>query len=501
MSAGSSIIPASRYGAALPADYYTSGYEGAQYSGVRSGFFLFPTDARLELNRYTRVELLRKKRALEANLPIVTRIQSAVGRKSVGKGLFPKPRTSDPAWNKENRRQFLNRASNPSVWSVDASMDFFEQTRFMAETRFGDGEAFAIFSKAATGMLQVDVRDPMECCSNADDEENGWTDGIRTNKAGRPLAYRFQTGSYALGDADSVIVPASAVCHLKRVRRAKTLRAVTEFYAGINSMIDVLDLKALVTGTAKLHSALGVKVKRNKGDAGKTGITGQLEKLLGPNGETTKVSENFAQGAAIAFLAENEDIDLVYSEHPGANILEFLKFLCHDVVIGTDQPFSVIYSMLGLGGTPTRAEMEDGQDFYNQEQDRVAWRFCQKAYIVDTAIRQQMGLIGYPNNDRTAAWWEHDWRGPAKITVDKSRTSKSDIDRMHNMMLTWGMYFDELGIDSEDIEDERIEELARLMEKAKAKGIPFELLFAPVPGTAPAVEKDKEDDDDDKDDK
>lgn len=504
MSTGA-IIPVNRYGveqlpgpgAAATVDMLrnfgaVSGYEGAQWSGVRSGFFNFPLDGKKELGPYTRVQLLRKKRALEANLPIIGRIQGAVGRKSVGRGCVPKPRTTDLAWNKENRRQFLNRASNPSVWSVDGSMDFFEQTRFLVESRFGDGEGFAIFSKAQGGALQVDIRDCAEC--SGDDEEAGFHDGVKSNAAGRPLAYRFQVFN-TTGDVKPYDVPASAVCHLRRVRRARSVRAITEFYAGINSFIDVLDLKALLIGTAKLHSAIGVKVKGKKGDAGKTGLTNNLKAFMGQAAEGTKVGEGFMGGAAIAWLAENEDLELVSSEHPGPNMLEFIRFLLQDCTVGTDIPFSIIWSMAGMGGAPSRMELDDAQDFFNAEQDRVVWRFCQRAYILDTAIRMDLGLIAPPSDPE---WWKCDWRGPAKITADKRNQSKSDIDRLHNLMLTWGQYWDEAGLDGEEVEDERIEEISRVMDKCEkarnGKGIPFELLMAPVQGVAAPPPKPGEDD-------
>ena len=506
----SAIIPAFRAGAKATVDMLrnwgtVSGYEGAQWTGVRSGFFNFPLDPKREFSRYTRVEILRKKRALEANLPIIGRVQSAVGRKSVGRGCMPKPRTTDAEWNKENRRQFLNRASNPGVWSVDGSMDFFEQTRFLVESRFGDGEGFAIFSKAQGGALQVDVRDPSEC--RGDSDEDNFRDGVQTNAAGRPLKYRFEVVDDATGDFRTFDVPVQAVCHLRRVRRARSLRALSEFYAGINSLIDVLDLKALLIGTAKLHSAMGLKVKRGKGDAGKTGITGNLSKFFGPTANQSSISEGFMGGAAIAYLAENEEIDLVSSDNPGPNMLEFLRFLIEDTVRGTDIPASVMLGMAGLGGAPSRIELDDAQDFFNAEQDRVVWRFCQRAYIYDTAIRMDLGLIEPPDDPE---WWKCDWRGPAKLTADKGKQAQSDINRMHNLMLTWGQYWDELGLDADEVRDERIQEIADAMdacEKARGgKGIPFAMLMsppqgatfpaAPVPPPKPEDDKDKKDPDD-----
>lgn len=486
----SALVHANRFGGVMGASNFASGYEGAQSTGVRDGFFTFPLSGRAELNRYTRVELLRKKRALEASLPVVGRVQSAVGRKAVGHGVFPTPRTADTDWNKENLKQFLNRASNPSVWSVDGSMDFFEQTRFLVESRFGDGEGFAIFSLASTGTLQVDVRDPVECCSDATDTDLGFVDGIQINASGRPLAYRFETGGSAYYGAataksqpDFSVVPANAVCHLRRVRRAKSLRAVTEFYAGINSLIDVLDLKALLVGTAKLHSVLAVNVKRNKGDAGKNGITGQLQKLVNADGSTSKVSENFSQAAAISYLAENEDLQLLTSSHPSPNMVEFIKLLAQDVVLGTDLPYSVVLGMMGMSGAPTRVELEDAQNFFDAEQDRVVWRFCNKAYILDTALRMNLGLIRRP---RDPVWWNCAWRGPAKLTADAKYTAQAAVLLMKNGALTHVDYYTQRGEDAYEALEEEIAFQAYARRRCQEEGVPVEAILEPTPGAAPA---------------
>src|SRR5205823_12511153 len=119
---------------------------------------------------------------------------------------------------------------------------------------------------------------------------------------------------------DTRRVPAASMLHVFRRRRVRQPRGWTWFYSGINDGIDVLDTKALIKGTAKLHSGLAVQVKRKKSEAAKGGISGSLAKIVNPDG-TTRVDENFWRGAAIAYLADDEGIELVESARPHENLL------------------------------------------------------------------------------------------------------------------------------------------------------------------------------------
>src|SRR5687767_12341475 len=120
----------------------STAYDGALDSDLRSAFLAFPTNSRAELSAWNRKQLTRKIRALDANLGIFSRITKKVGQHAVGRGVFPDPVTGDKAWNEAAKSLFENWASNPFVYSIDGSRDFWEDQRHAAEACVSDGEFF-----------------------------------------------------------------------------------------------------------------------------------------------------------------------------------------------------------------------------------------------------------------------------------------------------------------------------------------------------------------------
>ena len=55
-------------------DAGVSAYDAAKDSKTRSSFVMFPTNSRRELTPYTRREIVKKHRALEANCAFLTRL-------------------------------------------------------------------------------------------------------------------------------------------------------------------------------------------------------------------------------------------------------------------------------------------------------------------------------------------------------------------------------------------------------------------------------------------
>jgi hypothetical protein len=96
--------------------------------------------------------------------------------------------------------------------------------------------------------------------------------------------------------------------HLIKRKRVNQLRAISPFAPAVNPAIDVMDLDAVITQSAKLHNALGVTVGKKSGEAGKSGMTGQVRKLTGDDGKVTEVREDFIRGALIQYLGLDEEM-------------------------------------------------------------------------------------------------------------------------------------------------------------------------------------------------
>jgi capsid protein len=462
------------------------GYDAAQGGEGRSNL-IFPRNSRVEYNRWTRRLLLEKSRAIEGNFAFVTRLRSKIGRCEVGKGIFPYPVTKDEEWNQLNRARFDRWASNPAVYAVDASIDMWEDQRIAAEQLgAGDGEHFEV-KTLRDGRPMMQPLDPFEI-------ESPWgnwgvyEDGVRHDEYLKPVGYSCRTLPSPVQPYEFVWkeIPATALIHLFRRRRAKQFRGLPPLYSSMNDSNDAMDTLALEKATAKLHAALGVSktVKAvNKG----MGLTGQIEKHLRDHGhdgkdgpERQKLLEKFWQGGATIELDEGEELNLITSSRPSQPVIEGVKFYCELVALSADLPLSVVLTMAGLGGTPTRAEMEDAQSTFEMGQDRIVWRHSQPVYTWNTACAIEAGEI---RPCRDPYWWATDWHGPAKITCDYGRTADANIKLSRNGMLSHPRYFEERGQDADTEMDKQIAFLKRTRDKCEAAEVPFELIFEPTPGT------------------
>lgn len=468
------------------------GYDGAQISSARTAFFFFPWNSRREFASYTRRELVRKVRALDANLGIFGRIMRKIAQHSVGKGIFPRPITSDDDWNEANRKRFMKKVSNPRMYAIDASRSFWEDQRIAAETVVGDGEFFeALVLKDGANLVQpldvFEIENP-KTYQPAD----RWIDGIQMDEFEAPINYGVRSLPWSMSSlasgtiiptnialADQVrIVPADSMIHIFRRRRVRQPRGLTWFYSGINDGIDCLDLKALEKGTAKLHSALAVSVKRQKGDASKQGISGDLQKILMPDG-STKVDENFWRGAAIAYLAENEGIDLHTSNRASPQFIAWMEFLYREVAMATDLPVEVIVDLSKLNGSNTRAVLEAAQWIFDLTQDMIVERQSQPYYVWDTALAMQRGDLP---KCKDPEWWACAWRGPAKLSVDMGRTAQAAVLLSKSGMLSHVRYYEERALDAYDESQEQIKFLAWLKKQCTEAGVDFNLIIQPTPG-------------------
>ena len=115
-------------------------YDAAVDSPTRRSFIAFPTNSRRELTPYTRREIIKKHRALEANCAFLTRVQDKYARQAVGTGIHFRFETEDLPFNDDARRDVENWWSNPDMYSVDSSTDGWTAKFHAAKSIISDGE-------------------------------------------------------------------------------------------------------------------------------------------------------------------------------------------------------------------------------------------------------------------------------------------------------------------------------------------------------------------------
>jgi len=477
-------ISSSQYDAARPGDTQ------------RSNFWLaMPLTGEKEFTVYNRKNILRKKRALEANLSVIGALLEKVSRYSIGSGVVPKPSTSDRAWNTETARRFREWGSNPQVCDSMGLMDFWEMQQWAAKTYRGEGEVFAAMVRSPgsnTCQLQILDNGEVEYLPSINSfpvmgTENSFIDGCKLDKSGRIVAYTVRTvdgGGYTEISARNTI-------HLADRKRPSQYRGLCPFHAGANSAMDALDIKGLEIASAKIHSFLAMYISKQSGPgAGASGLTGSLQSLLqtataNPTQDNVTVSnalgENIYSGGAIAHLGPGEEIKLLTSSRPSMPTLDFLAWLFRDISVGFGLPIEFIWDMSDLGGVNSRIKLEDAQHFFDLTQKTINLKFSQRVYTWWLANEIQNGYA-LPADP---VWWACHWQGPAKITGDSGRQAQADVLFLENGMRTLSDHWAGMGADWRDKLTQRVDEVQFAKNLCQEKGIDYATVFPPKAGAAP----------------
>jgi len=461
----------------------TSAYDAAKSSPNRSAFIAFPTNSRRELTPDTRRQIVRKSRALEANCPFLTRVISKYARMAIGTGIHFRMISDDIDFNEAAQRDVETWWNNKALYSVDESVDGWEAKKLAAQTIILDGEYPAIFAESASGWPMLQPLDVFEIETPPESNiRRQWDDGVRINEFERPLEYAVRTLPRLTGDwqRDYRFIPKESMVHLFKRRRARGHRGMPWGYSGINQGIDALDLNALITGTAKLHSALAVSVK----GTGKRGKRGALDKIKSAGGDVntadTQALEKVFGGGMINYLGPDGELQLHSSQNPGPNVMEFFKLLCWQQCVGYDIPFSIMWDMGQSGGTGIRYDAEDAQSAFDQLGDLITWNFVRREIIWKIAKSIKSGRIAQPKDPY---WFEKIlFRGPRKITVDVGRMANAFKTLTRNAGMSIPRFLEEQGLDAYAEMRDQIRFLKFVKETSEAEGVDVNWLYEPTPG-------------------
>ena len=466
-------------------------YDAATTSASRSSFINFPTNSRRELTPYTRREVVKKHRALEANCSFVTRMIRKFARHAVGSGVHFRCLSEDDVFNDAMRRDVEEWWNNPAVYSIDGSVDGWEAKLIAAETIILDGEYNAAMTahplSGFPAMQPLDVFE-IETPWGKGFNPNEWDDGARINEFERPVEWAVRTlaRTGASSESDYRFIPADSMIHIHRRRRARGHRGMPWGYSGLNQGIDALDLNALVTGTAKLHSALAVSVK-GTAKRGKKGALNKISNAGGATGNDSDVQalEKVFGGGMINYLGEAGEMQLHSSQHPGANVMAFIEMLFHQMSVGYDAPFSVMWDMARAGGTAARYDAEDAQSAFDMLFDTIAYKFVRREIIWKVSKSIKDGRIAMPKDP---LWYSKlVFRGPRKITVDVGRMATAFKTLTRNAGMSIPRFLEEQGLDADQEMDDHIRFLARTQKKCVEWGVDFSLLYEPTPGSQNVV--------------
>lgn len=400
-------------------------YEASRWSPHRSFVWEPVQNARKDLDRYTRHELVKYSRYLYKNSPLIRGLIERLTNLTIGSGIRPVPTTSSRKFNQEVKAAWKRACKRPCV---DSRMHMGQYQRVKARERFLDGEGLTVktwskssFRNAIQG-LETDYLSAANAPNNKPDRN---VDGVLIDGQGAPIGYQIR-GAASPYPADDV------VHHFTPIRSGQ-YRGEPILASAINTARDVDDILALEKQAVKSASATKDIIQTETGEIDPETLRKMDAAGLGAGAPEDEQARNdyyrLILGAQAVVLQAGDKYTPYQPGRPGGAWQGFMDFLAATICLSTGIPASVLLP-IDIGGTDIRRDLELAQRIITPWQDDIASEF-QEIYEYFVGGDIDDGLLTDPPDD----WESVRWHFPKSITVDRGRDAQQDrADVMAGLM-------------------------------------------------------------------
>lgn len=312
-------------------------------------------------------------------------------------------------------------------WSVspDVTGQFTRPVleRLMARTWLRDGEVFAqLVQGAAAGLTPsngvpfwIEALEPDFVPIELSDQGNNLVQGIYLNDWGCPTKYavckNLITKGIALGDVKQV--SADNMLHLKFMRRLHQIRG-NSLLTGILIRLSALkEYEDSELTAARIAAALGMYIK--KGD----GMTYDDANASG------KRELDIQPGMLFDNLLPGEDIGMIKSDRPNANLESFRNGQLRAVAAGSRGSFSSISRNYDGSYSSQRQELVESFEGYSILQDAFVAAVTRPMYRSWLNMAMVSGVIKVPSDVDRATLLNAVYSGPVMPWIDPQKEANA----------------------------------------------------------------------------
>lgn len=312
-------------------------------------------------------------------------------------------------------------------WSVspDVTGQFTRPVleRLMARTWLRDGEVFAqLVQGTAAGLnapngipFWIEALEPDFVPIELSDQSNNLVQGIYLNDWGCPTKYavckNLITKGIALGDVKQV--SADNMLHLKFMRRLHQIRG-NSLLTGILIRLSALkEYEDSELTAARIAAALGMYIK--KGD----GMTYTDENASG------KRELDIQPGMLFDDLMPGEDIGMIKSDRPNANLESFRNGQLRAVAAGSRGSFSSISRNYNGSYSSQRQELVESFEGYSILQDAFVAAVTRPMYRSWLNMAMVAGVIRVPADVDRATLMNAVYNGPVMPWIDPQKEANA----------------------------------------------------------------------------
>lgn len=462
-----------------------------------------PADAKQEISSRDRVEIMRLTRYLEKNNPFVNAALQASLTYSVSNGFRYVPQSGDIEFNKAARALVADLYTRPEISGRFNDRDLL---RMALKAYKVDGEVFFIKTRHPDGAPCLQAIEAHRIVQ-PDNAGEGWSDGIKFDRQGRPVAYAVKNdqGKFQYYRAESVI-------HFYNPERFSGTRGISPYQVAVNRLRDREEILLAEAVAVKAFSQKAFILKTGAGefDEADAGIFGSRKKdsegEAGGGCSTTADDVSAAFGGQSLAIGPGEELKAFdFPNRPSPTWMGFDTALQRDAALGLGLPLDFLIDPTKINGTVARMVIKQAEKVFNADQVLLDQKLLRPFVRYALAVYIEQGLL-----KPVAGWERMAFQYPKSISVDLGRDISAAIREVELGIRNPRDIIEENQDEWEAQVTERLDDFAWAKAEAEKRGLPFDLVFkftnqAPTPIATPAAKAaavppaDQEDRDEDED--
>jgi lambda family phage portal protein len=373
-----------------------------------------------QLTQFGGRSLREQARWLDCNHDLVIGLLDKLEERIVGaNGIIvePQPLLKSGAVSSELAKQIRGKWAEWSV-SPDVTGQFTRPVleRLMARTWLRDGEVFAqLVSGTGNGLTPVagipfwlEALEPDFVPMERSEPANKLCQGIYLNDWGRPTKYMVYKNLPAEGmrQGETKVIGAESMLHLKFMRRLHQIRG-NSMLAGVLIRLSALkEYEDSELTAARIAAALGMYIKKGDGQTYPEDASGESREL------------DIQPGMLFDDLRPGEDIGMIKSDRPNANLESFRNGQLRAVAAGSRGSFSSIARNYDGTYSAQRQELVETTEGYFVLQNAFIAAVTRPIYRAWLKMAIASGQITVPNGVDRESLYSAVFSGPVMPWID-----------------------------------------------------------------------------------
>jgi len=466
-----------------------TGYDAVTHSTMRGAIIWPELNTSREITSYTRIEMMRKTRAITENIGFAGHLLS--GSADLIGYLYPMANSLDTEWN-DLANEAFDMQEIPEVFDASGKFGFYEGQLQLNIAAFRDGDVLPVLTETASGAARLAIYEAHQILQpNGDLEGQRWRDGVRINGFGRHEAYNLIDPDDRTKSRTILAANALYYAHFKKVGH---VRPVSILSAAINNLQDMGEIVRDIKYGIKVRNQIPLTMETAAGSASYGGnvtnsVIAQVKKGqrggIDANGAPTTENFNYEEimtGGNIPQLPAGVSLKALIDAAPHPNQIALLGHLVRDTAWSIGLPPELMWDIASLRGANNRLLNSKLQRWIGQRLLRQE-NFCRRYWCYAIAKEMKAGRLRMPRDPK---WWNPAMLPQGSLTADRGREGKLDMELVKSRLMSLQKFYAKEGL-------HWLTELRQLAEEKKQMD-DLKLVIGDIVATKKNADKDEEED-------